>query len=246
MTHDPRKPEDDQTFERDLESVQSAWEHMEKAEPPSLVDKAVLNAARRDLEPVRKMRPLRWLGGFATATVVVLAFTLFLEQEQQIPLPVEIESMQREQAPTPAREKSTGQLLEQVPLPAAEPRAQARAAKREEQPLRMRAAPEKEQPPGQENTLQKKDMGFRQLAAPAGTMADAVQDPQAAMSGAKLPATAESIAEEESMLSAENWVEVLLELHEAGRTEELATELAAFREAYPDYTLPPELAGLEP
>ena len=37
------------------------------------------------------------------------------------------------------------------------------------------------------------------------------------------------------------WVERMLALEAAGRTSELAAELAAFRAAYPDYPLPPAL-----
>ena len=39
----------------------------------------------------------------------------------------------------------------------------------------------------------------------------------------------------------EAWIERILMLHEAQLYEQLETELAAFRQAYPDYPLPPPL-----
>lgn len=43
------------------------------------------------------------------------------------------------------------------------------------------------------------------------------------------------------VLEPQAWIEHLLELYEAGKTEELKTELATFRDAYPEYPLPEEL-----
>ena len=41
---------------------------------------------------------------------------------------------------------------------------------------------------------------------------------------------------------AEEWIQHMLELFESNQESELELELAAFRKAYPDYILPPELA----
>ena len=40
----------------------------------------------------------------------------------------------------------------------------------------------------------------------------------------------------------EEWVQQMLELFESNQEAELELELAAFRKAYPEYVLPPELA----
>lgn len=100
MTTDPRDQQSEQEFEQDLEAVRSAWSGLEKKEPPELLDQAVMNAARRELEGQRKHRPLRWLGAFATATVAVLALTIMIQQD--------------EQALAPMLEKSDGLKLEQA------------------------------------------------------------------------------------------------------------------------------------
>ena len=92
MTIDPRNHRPDQEWERDLESVRSKWDSLQKAEPPELLNQAVLNRAKLELETrgrtYRKRPSLKWLGAFATAAVVVLAFTLTIEQEQHAPVPV--------------------------------------------------------------------------------------------------------------------------------------------------------------
>jgi len=72
MTSDPRDQQSGPEFEQDLETVSAAWSGLEQTEPPELLNQAVLNTARRECDARRKSRPLRWLGGFATATVIVL------------------------------------------------------------------------------------------------------------------------------------------------------------------------------
>ena len=57
----------------ELGRLQSDWDRQERVEPPELLDQAVLNAARRDLEPRPSRGLLPWLGGLSTAAVVVLA-----------------------------------------------------------------------------------------------------------------------------------------------------------------------------
>ena len=66
----------------DLAMIQSAWSSLEEPEPPELIDQAVLNAARRELA-VRRRKPLRWIGAFATASVMVLALTIVLQQDHE-------------------------------------------------------------------------------------------------------------------------------------------------------------------
>ncbi len=91
MTTDPRNRQPEQAYEQDLEALRSAWDRLEKAEPPDLTNQAVLSLAKRELEAqgraFRKRRSFKWLGAFATATIVVLALTLTIEQEQHSPVP---------------------------------------------------------------------------------------------------------------------------------------------------------------
>ena len=188
MTSDPRDQQSGPEFEQDLETVSAAWSGLEQTEPPELLNQAVLNTARRERDARRRSRPLRWLGGFATATVIVLALTIVIQQD--------------EQQSTPTLNKTDGFMLEQAAPKASE--------------LRMK----------------------RSVAAP----------PVPASDTAALPVAKEmsdSLAEPEEAAGgnpeAEAWIERLLLLRSTQQDEKLVQELAAFRKAFPDYSLPPEL-----
>ena len=237
MTHDPRKPAQDREFERDLESLRSAWQGMGAEEPPELVDQAVLNTARRELErPVRK-RPLHWLGGFATATVVVLAVSLFLLQESPPPVPLGDE-LRLEPSAQDAGEAEA--LLEKSATPAAEPMARAREVKREAAESRQQNQPAAVVSQDlQRAARDESSLDSMQAAAPAEALEEEVQ--ARALSDAY-----SSSAGHGEPLPPEAWIEELMVLLEKGESERLATSLEAFVEAYPDHPLPAELAEYLP
>lgn len=87
MTSDPRDQTTEKTLEHDLGRIRSVLSGPDSQEPPDLLDQAVLNAARRELESAEKRWPrrfsLRWMGAFATASVVVLALGIIVQQEQE-------------------------------------------------------------------------------------------------------------------------------------------------------------------
>lgn len=84
-------------FERDLEEIRRHYRASEGEKPPEMVDQAVLNMAKRAVEADGQSAASRWslfsgfsaaprwIGGVATAAVVVLAVSLFYEQESMIP-----------------------------------------------------------------------------------------------------------------------------------------------------------------
>jgi hypothetical protein len=83
MTMDPNRTNPEKAaLEEDLRAIGSRWLSEAAEEPPGLLDQVVLNAARRELGGDAGSRRLRWLGGFATAAVVVVAATLVLQQLQ--------------------------------------------------------------------------------------------------------------------------------------------------------------------
>ena len=88
MTSDPRKQSPEQSLEKDLEEIRVALAGQDTHEPPELLDQAVLNTARRELANTKSRWPrrlsLRWMGAFATASVVVLALGIIVQQEQEI------------------------------------------------------------------------------------------------------------------------------------------------------------------
>lgn len=153
-TRKPDKPEPmGGDLDRDLGRIRENWKPTDPAEPPGLIDQAVRSAARRDLEePVRKGRPLRWLGGLATAAVVVLALTVMLDQsppgvstatEPAVEKTLRKDPTAVTNAASPAEKSEAAEQkgpadasrLRQDALPAAPPRAMSREVRRQEEPL---------------------------------------------------------------------------------------------------------------
>jgi len=218
MTSDPRDQQSGPEFEQDLEAVRSAWSGLEQADPPELLNQAVLNTARRELNTRRRNRPLRWLGGFATATVIVLALTIVIQQDQQ--------------QTTPVLKKTNGFKLDQT-----DPAASKSEVDRDD----FEETARREQAERQLSPMSSEDAESRikrSAAVPPVTASDA-----AVMAVAE--EMSDSLAEPEKaadrILEADAWIERLLLLRETQQDEKLNQELAAFREAYPDYVLPPEL-----
>ena len=244
MTDKPRIPEDQQAFENELHAVQAEWDRMESVQPPELVDQAVLNAARRDLAPPRERKSLRWLGGFATATVVVLAVTLMLQQESQLSEPSlqDTGAFRSNAEPAVRLEESAALPAEQAPLPAAQPRALTREAKRREQAAPVQ--PGAEQSDAMKSAITPGAVRADRLSMTPGIPAEA-GTPQAELSAAA------AVAEEEAdhdlaPRGAEDWIRHMLELRDYGQTKRLAGEIAAFRHYYPEHPLPDALVEPQP
>jgi hypothetical protein len=199
MTSDPRDQQSGPEFEQELEAVHSAWSGLEQTDPPELLNQAVLNTARRELSARRRSRPLRWLGGFATATVIVLALTIVIQQEDQ--------------QTTPALKKTNGDMLDQAPPVASKQLNFMNEEGNESRIKRSAAVPEVS---GSDTAVM----------AVAEEMSDSPAEP--AKASDRIP-------------EADAWIERLLLLRETQQDEKLVQELAAFRDAYPDYALPPEL-----
>ena len=195
------------------DKLRQAWSDLDPAEPPELVDLAILNRARRDLERSRRRR-LRWIGGFATATVIVVALSLTLQQGQQAPEPewekrdgLRLQqSAEKSTAAKIRRDKSTAAPARQAEADAPEPRQRTAADALPSAPVA------------------------------AEISADASRELLLEESFAD-----ESKEEEPATEGPEAWVERLILLRDSQQDEQLARELAAFREAYPDFPLPPGL-----
>ena len=212
---DPNRPHPEESrLEEDLRAIRARWRREGAEEPPDLLDQAVLNAARRELGGDKGRRRLRWLGGFATAAVVVVAATLVLEQLEY-------------EGPAPTPRNGDGFRLEsQSPV---EPRTSAA----EERPAadavhkREKAA----EPAGQEPSPLSLTTARPQAAPPAA----------AAPLQEAYDAPGEDGAAESGYEDAADWIERLLHLKRAVQEDRLAEELAAFRQAHPGHPLPPEL-----
>lgn len=202
MTADRIETQSEQELERDIGTVHQAFTGLEQPTPPDLLDRAVLNLARRELaergESAGKRYSVKWLGAFATAAVVVLALTVTLEQQQQAPLP--------------AREEADGIRID----------SDSTTVTKDE----LRVQSKSTGPIGQKAS--------RQLSSEPVAASPAAQESLA-------DEAAERLMPPEKNLAAEAWIKELLRLKQSGHAARLAEELAAFRAAYPDYQLPPEL-----
>ena len=241
-SRDPgRRPADDSELDRALEKIGRAWKREPGPEPPELVDLAVLNRARREVLAGKRGRRLRWLGGLATAAVVVLTLSIVVRQDQRpdpAPAPaadglqIEASRRDREKSETPSeRPQEPPEALSSDPAPQPVEPIPVAPAKRVLQETDA-AAQSKETADRAPNIEEKfrRESPLRAASTEAETLSDRADD-----DGQK--------ADAEGVLSPEAWIERLLQLKESGQAERLAREIAGFREAYPDYPLPP---GLEP
>lgn len=215
MTMDPDRTNPEAAkLEEDLGAIRARWRSEGVEEPPGLLDQAVLNAARRDLDGDAGRRRLRWLGGFATAAVVVVAATLVLQQLQY-------------EGPAPAPPNGDGFRLEaESPV---EPRTSAvreRPAADAVQKREKNADTAGQEQSGSSLITARPQAAPRRAAAPLAETYDAPEEAGAA---------------ESDEAAAADWIERLLALKRSGQEDRLAEELTAFRRAHPDYTLPPEL-----
>jgi hypothetical protein len=185
MSTEHRKPHDD------LEWAEDRWARRPRAEPPELLDQAVRNAARRALPKPPRRRALPWIGGLATAGVMVLAVALVLRQDA---------------APEPS-------------APAADAPTASRA-------IEERAFEDEAMEAQPQQIMKRRSAG-----------------PESRLAGARFENDA-ARADEPDKESPEAWIRRLLALRNSGELDRLESELQAFKTAYPDVPLPPELDGL--
>jgi hypothetical protein len=249
----------------DLAMIQSAWSGLEELEPPELIDQAVLNAARRELD-ARRRKPLRWIGAFATASVMVLALTIVLQQDHE-PLkaprsngakldavaPLKVQAEARSELQEPQEDSVSGAFNDTLP----ESRAmesgrdqgqlmkQSAAAKRE-----LSAGPEKANQP----VAATAEAEFEAVPVTEGKELSAVQPKKTAeaeqamgervqglgTATAAAPATEQDEAAS-TLPNPDEWIQRMLLLMQSELYEQLEEELAEFKLAYPDHPLPPEL-----
>lgn len=226
MSSDPRKPGSSADIDHELEPIRSEWQAMEQPEPPELLDQAVRNAARRELESAASpRRRLRWLGGFATAAVVVVALSLVVQQQSPpgSEAPQSMPELKLDESAEPADTVSR-------PGAATTARREKRAATAalQKQPENA-AAPVMEMPPTP--AAQAHAMKAMPSAAEVEAASPVLQED---VSREQAP----SLMADEAAPDASIWIDRMLELHEAGQSEELERELAAFLAIYPDYPLP--------
>lgn len=218
----------DRDLERSLERIEGAWANEPGPEPPELVDLAVLNRARREAEAGRRSRRLRWLGGFASAAVIVLTLSIVVQQDQRPePLPApEANGIGLDPAERQILQTAEDEAFRDAPV-ASQAAPAAESVAREAAPA---AAPMEQAA----RKMPKAETRMRADAAAPSPMLE--EDGMSDRSGMDADSSDDAHRD-----SPEEWIDRLLRLKASGQPEQLARELAAFREAYPDHPLPPDL-----
>lgn len=254
----------------DLAEIQQAYYGLEAIEPPELLDQAILNAARRELA-TRRRKPLRWIGAFATATVVVLALTIVIQQDRDLlesdrgngvtldKVP-EIQALESRKKQDELMNRSAEPQLELQAAPEGVngPAAPALKAEYEAVPAEaaralpadadMRAEEAPVDPESMERSLDDsmKARAVRdQSTLSTENKADTNQAMGEVMYAPSAAAAARPAADQDEAASSpadpDEWIQRLLLLKQSELFEQLEQELAAFKRAYPDHPLPPDL-----
>ncbi|MGD9020668.1 MAG: hypothetical protein PVF46_02645 [Lysobacterales bacterium] len=253
-----------QSLDKGLEDVGRAYKGLQQEQPPELLDQAILNKARRELEARPRWTQFGWLHGLTTAAVFVLAFSLILNQHESVPVEENIEldgsdvmpqvapateGVERESAPAErleyrALQKSAtapaaasleaGPGGRQEPVGGALQRQVQKSATTPALDFREMEVAAEEVIPL--DTVKQEDADF--MAISAGAAADAAEPVAAPPEHAAKEEVRDRLASDE----AEQRLAEILRLKRAGDpTWEAALE--AFVEEYPDYPLPAGLGG---
>ncbi len=221
--------------------------------PPATIDAAILAAARRQAQS-HAARPdpwwRRWMMPASVMTTMVLAVSIALLMERE-PTTSEDKTVDRVARPTaafpaPAAEsakakaapasRSEAGLKDSFPPPATLPR---ELPSSQDQPTRPFAAPPApaESFPAPAPTTDSDDI-MAPAAIPELRERAVGRSAGAASMGAPAAAKAESVRQNSAQRSPEDWLEEIRRLKQAGREQEAAAEVAAFRKAYPDVPVP--------
>jgi hypothetical protein len=198
-----------------------ATERSADIEPPALLDQAVRNMARRELQqpPPPIGSKLRWLAGLSTVSVALIALGISLVQSPQAPAPASMPAKAKT-IELERRREDTSPLRPAVRAPLPPEQAEAAAAANTSSVASERAAP-------------------AYSLADQADRTDSDELDQAAL--AKAQAGKASLAESPSAdsLSAEAWLGLAQQLRDQGLHLEAREQLQALVDEYPEFPLPP-------
>jgi hypothetical protein len=214
-----QKPED--RLDQDFRQLQRAYDALPEDGPPELVDQAVLNLARREAAGGKVRRPwsFGWVHALTSAAIVVLAVAIYTHQPD-----AGVDEPLRVAKPPSPKLRDVQSEIQPLQIPAQRPAYTAPTPMRE---IRQRdsAAILAEPTPaaaveGEQNLADAVEERSSELAAKAAGATDVDDDTP----------------------TPEQWLQRILELKREGNEAAAARELQAFRAAWPDYPLPPELS----
>lgn len=244
MSIDPRNPDEDELGVS--AELREAWDASAQAEPPELLDRAVLNRAHLALEPSRSKRPwsFGWLHGLTTAAVIVLGVAVLLELRQQAPVSFD------DFAPAHPAGQERVENVESLENATR----QSNPNRQVETELQRREAAPKASAMADRSSSDESS-GAMAAEAPAAMAADA---PEAMASDARGAQPPDSLAAPEAPMAISEsramrplaapgkqdpdaWLTAIRQLLANGQIEEAQQQFQAFRRAYPDQALPDDL-----
>ncbi len=258
-TDDPMRGPRDQAMDDVPEEVREAWAKLGAAEPPDLVDLAVLNRARAAVERPRSGRPwsFGWMHTLTTTAVLVLGVTVLMQFRE--PAPSLPETRPAPQGAAPEREmdapRASGTIDHE--LRRMSPEALDRVQGRNDAAAAAAGAavPEAESAADEADLMSRKSesgepapLRLRDLAAPV----EEAPPPSPAAAPAPIPMTApeadaeeakqaQPLQERQEVRDPDAWLEEIRALFAAGELDTARKQLEAFLAAYPDHPLPEDL-----
>ncbi len=235
MNSKHRTGQDDKTLAGDLEALARAYRRTEPAEPPDLLDQAVLNSARRAAEEKPRRPQFSWVHGLSTAAVVVLAIALYHFQQpapgplKRAPAPPSAEPVRPAAGQGAAEQKEKSSSLGKRQDLRIQSLDTAAAPVTREDEDRAASAPAAE-PPSADEPL--RERAREQAYTTGSTAANAVGEAAKSSQPEQLQARKDA--------DAETRIEAILALKRAG-DDAWRDALRKFTETYPDYPLPEEL-----
>jgi hypothetical protein len=206
--------------------------------PPPALDAAILAAARQHLaKPKLRERPWwsRWMMPASLMATVVMGVSLTLLITQEHPETLEGDTVRQSSAPPSAAKSSPTQAL-----------STSAEAKREPGPAALPAPPVQSRivTPSAADAIQSEQ---RAKETVSGVMREANDSSNAAAGSAAFAPSAPSAAKAAPMRSQalprspEAWLDDIRRLIREGRAKEAVEQLAEFRKAYPEVTIPEDL-----
>ena len=221
----------------ELGQLQTRYDKLAEQEPPTLVDQAVINLAKRELETqqARQKRRIGWISTFSTASLLVITLSMVLQQQPGIP-------------PAPVMKEQD--VIKSEVTGAAEKRKQ-RSSVLQSKDTYMAAPAEEEQ----KLDISKMSAEMNDAPAPASSPTRPMNE---SLSGQRQRSDVDALGDEEPELAgsfdkrlesrnspqlpeAGQWLDDIRKLKQDGYTKKAQEELGAFKLAYPDYELPADL-----
>ena len=260
MSNIPNNGENDQSLRDDLDRLGGAYGQLQHEEPPELLDQAVLSSAHRAVEKKSGWMQFGWLHGLTTAAVFVLALSLIFDQREQVPVyedRVRLDDsmgLQRQKAAKKASmdietDDRSLELKEENAKPLDNFQEIRASAPTGDETLKAVAPDQAPEPTSEvlinayktEGPETKADKDILASESPV----EEIREQSRSATVAAAPVTeAETPAEkvDEKVDEIEQQILAIMKMKASGN-EAWVTELALFKQNYPDYPLPDELSN---